>query len=142
MITKSKFIDLCREKISADVSFTETHNTLISDPSVIYYTCLECTDFDGKTTYARYINDNDKVTMQVHYADGWVDANSVFAFKRRIKKATRKLHLFMRLRDKLGNLPQTYRLELAEQLIGRCAPSVIHQFIKELQKKYPEQGTK
>ena len=142
MITKSKFIDLCREKISNDVRFTETHDTMISDPSVIYYTRLECTDFDGKTTYARYTNDSDKVTMQVHCADGWVDANSVFAFKRHIKKATRQLHYFMRLRNMAGNLSQTYRLELAEQLIGRCAPSAIQQFIKELQKIYPEQGTK
>lgn len=67
---------------------------------------------------------------------------SVHADEDGFKKATRKLHLFMRLRNKLANLPQTYRLELAEQLIGRCAPSVIQQLIKELQKKYPDQGTK
>jgi hypothetical protein len=142
MIKKSKFIDLCREKISADVRFTETHNTMISDPSVIYYTCLECTDFDGTTTYARYTNDNGNVTMQVHYDEVWVDVKSVFAFKRHIKKATRQLHEFMRIRNKASDLPPKYRMELAEQLIGRCAPSAIQQFIKELQKKYPEQGTK
>ena len=87
-------------------------------------------------------NDNGNVTMQVHYAEIWVDVKSVFAFKRHIKKATKQLHEFMRIRDKASDLPQKYRLELAEQLIGRCAPSSIQQCIKELQKKYPEQETK
>lgn len=142
MIKKSKFIDLCREKISNDVRFTETHDTMMSDPSVIYYTRLECTNFDGTTTYARYINDNGNVTMQVHYAQVWVDVKSVFAFKRHIKKATTQLHEFIRIRSKASDLPQKYQLELAKQLIGRWAPSAIQQFIKELQKKYPDQGTK
>lgn len=144
MITKSKFIDLCREKISNDVKFTETHTdrTDYGCDNVIFRTCLECTSTDEKTTYARYTNTGDDVTVQVYISRRWVDTNSVFAFKRHIKKATRQLHEFMRIRNKAYDLPESFRLKMVVQLIDRCAPSSIQQCIKELQKKYPEQGTK